>query len=80
MDKTKFFQFLSSSLNMLVGIFLISFIIEIGFKFYKTSSFPEAFNYWLSLFSVRKILGWVIISAASGLYRVYFTKEKVEGE
>ena len=81
MDKTKFFQFLSSTLNMLLAILLFDFLIDVLYKFLKTSNFPEAFNYWISLFfSGQRILIWIVVSCTMGLIRVYFTKKKVVGE
>jgi hypothetical protein len=77
MDKTKFFHFLSYSLKMLLSVLIFSFIIDVGYRFYKTSNFSEAFNYWVSLFfSGQRILIWVIVSCTMGLIRVYFTKKK----
>jgi len=60
------------TLKVFVGIFILSFIITVGYSLISGDSFNEALVYWQNDFFIeRKVIRYLLIALFIGIYRVY---------
>jgi hypothetical protein len=76
MNTSKIKSILVNALRIFLGIFVISFLIDMIYMFIKSGGLNVAFSYWINdVFTISKLVIWTIVSIGMGGYLALSNKK-----